>query len=304
MDIEIVDIDLDGKGELATPKNDKIALIDADTIAYASCSVLEEEHDVLPESMLSEEELIAINNDPTLFTDKNGCKFTYSINLESAFQHSMDKINYILEQTGCQKFELHFTGGRDNFRFKVYEMYKSNRVGEFLRSPAGLKDLKQMFVDKGMGEIHTEWEADDAVVAKKRFAPDKYILCAVDKDVIYSVQGTHWNYYSSEEYNIPMKWVEVDLLTAQKHHYHQTITGDSGDNVPGIHGVGKVGANKILKGLTSHMEMWEAVVAKYEEKGLTVIDAITTMRLVSMHQVTYNDKDGYVLNLWKPLKGL
>ena len=40
---ELADINLDNKGRVLPPKTDKIALIDADTLAYTTClNVLEE----------------------------------------------------------------------------------------------------------------------------------------------------------------------------------------------------------------------------------------------------------------------
>jgi 5'-3' exonuclease len=142
-------------------------------------------------------------------------------------------------------------------------------------------------------------EADDAVVARKDALPDKYILCAVDKDVLYSLEGTHFNYYTSVKYDIDMKWIEVGKDQAMKHHFTQVLTGDPGDNVIGLHGIGPKKADKILADCTTPDECWKAVREAYEENGRNIIDAIINMRLVSMNQVKYYpETDSYKLKLY------
>jgi DNA polymerase-1 len=148
--------------------------------------------------------------------------------------------------------------------------------------------------------IWEEWEADDMVVALIRDNPNKYILAAVDKDVLYSIPGRHFNYYSSERYNIDMKWVEVDKDTAMKHHFVQALTGDTADNIPGLQGVGPKTADKILNGIVGPRELWDKVKAEYEARGKTAIDALTTMRLVHMHQVVLDKSGQYTVVLWNP----
>ena len=149
--------------------------------------------------------------------------------------------------------------------------------------------------------IHRLYEADDTVIAKLVHDRDKYILCAVDKDVLYSEPGTHFNYYVSHKYNIPMKFVDVDTVTAIQHKYMQTLTGDSSDGIPGIHRVGPKTAKKILEDVTDDLELWTRVVDKYESKGMSRADALLTMQLVNMHQVTW-DGEKYTLKLWEEPK--
>ncbi len=72
--------------------------------------------------------------------------------------------------------------------------------------------------------------------------------------------------------------------------------------MPGLHRVGAKTADKFLTGVTGPANLWDAVVTAYESKGSTIIDAIVTMRLVNMHQVSWNEKAGYSLKLWEPVK--
>jgi hypothetical protein len=296
------------------PENkNKLALVDADTIAYAVCSVCESGDD----------------------------EAGYLIDLDYALQTAKDKITGMLSDTGCGSAELHFTIGK-NFRYIITDTYKANRTEQ--RTPEGLRDLKELLVSEYPGSlIHTDIEADDHVVWAKKYNPDKYILCAVDKDVYNSVRGTHWNYFArakgknkwgTELPEIKPSWHTTTTEESLVWFYMQVLMGDAGDGIKGIKGCGPLGAikvlvpelekrvtelrkeykakngkavdgnklweviisgNKLLQNINCcHIELWNAVVAKYESAGMTKQDAIMTARLVSMHQI---NKEGD-LELW------
>ena len=295
---EIVDINLDGRGNLLPPKNDKIALIDADTLVFASCVSTEVREDLLPRWAYTDIEWMEIENDPYYDEKSNSLG---SIDMDIAYQNAVEKLNTILGKTGCSDYELHFTGGnKSSFRYILVDSeYKANRR-EFI-PPIGLTQLKLKFASKHPDKcfVHTCFEADDAVVARKSAEPDKYVLAAVDKDVLYSLPGKHWNYYTSVKYNIDMKWIDVDEEMAMKHHFIQVLTGDPGDNVIGLKNVGPKTANKILQDCTTPKECWEEVRKAYEERDRSSIDAIINMRLVSMNQISYHPETGeYKLKLY------
>lgn len=297
---EIEDIKLGSNGKPLPPKNDLIALIDADTLVFGSCLHCEYEEELLPRSMYTDDEWEDIISNDTYY---EGCESIGHINLDEAYTYTLEKLQTILDNTGCQDYELHFTVGRTSFRYTtVWDQYKANRTEDpTKRAPSGLYDLKKIFAEKGKGFLHREWEADDIVVMKKKQWPKKYLLVALDKDVLYSLPGTHFNYYTSTQYNIPMKFFNVTEEEAMKHHYLQTLTGDSGDNVPGLHRVGKKTAEKILKHCTTKEECWKAVVKEYEKRGKDGIDAILSMRLVHMQQLEYNEAlDKWEVKLWMP----
>ena len=43
------------------------------------------------------------------------------LNMEEAMTHSEEKIQFILERTGCKDFELHFTRGRKSFPYTMVD---------------------------------------------------------------------------------------------------------------------------------------------------------------------------------------
>jgi len=309
-DEKMVDIDLDEYGVAKEPKNDKIACTDADTIAFTACLAAEEEVMVLDESFYHIDEWQEILDNPT-YDDEKG--IYYEIDLDRAMEHAIDKIDRILERTGCKGIELHFTTGKC-FRYKLYSDYKANRIGG--HAPTGLRDLKQMLADKYNGIIHETIEADDYVVYACNKHPDKYICCGVDKDVLYSVEGHVFNYYESGHHNIDMKWVDVDAKTVKYYPFVQCIAGDTSDNIFGPKGIGpktmakffngkplpaKIKVKKphevipYLKDDLTDKELWNAVVKAYEAKGLTEADAYLNMNLVNMNLLQDDGK----IKLWE-----
>lgn len=235
--------------------SDKIALIDADTIAYATCCVCE------------------------MGDDEVG----YTIDVEFAFKEACLRIEEIRVTTGCKDVELHFSSGK-TFRHMLTSSYKANRATT--RYPEGLKDLKKMLSIEFEGKLHDEYEADDYVVWAKKHNPEKYVLCAVDKDVLNAVEGKHFNYYQSVKYNIPMKWIETDAKKAIQFPYYQCLMGDTADGIQGIKGCGPKTAEKIIGQIVDEYDLWQEVVAQYKKAGMEETEALLTMRLVNMNQLS------------------
>lgn len=289
-DEEIVDITI--SNGTVVQQTDKIALIDADTIAYAVCSTTEYLAPILPQEFYSDEEWEEITSNPS-YTE--GCEEIAGIDIDLALSKVETRLQDLLDATGCKDYELHFSTGKHSFRHIIYPEYKANRTN---RIPAGISEVKALLSEKYPDKVfvHSNIEADDAVCYL--YDNTKYILCAVDKDVLYSIEGKHWNYYHSALHGIDPKWVEVDSVTAMKNKFIQTLTGDRTDNIPGINGVGVKKANKALAGATTEKECWEIVLDMYKKNDMTVDDAVLSMRLVNMEQATFTDGK-FIVNLWE-----
>lgn len=274
------------------PESNKIALIDADTIAFASAVVFEIADEALPRHMYNDEEWEQLTSDE-YWDEANLC--TWVPDFDSALSACISRVEEIVKVTNTTGAELYFTSGK-NFRFSVDPMYKANRsVSHY---PVMLLELKEALLKEFEGEILTSIEADDAVVYLKRTRPDDYVLCAVDKDVYKSVPGKHYNYYRSEKHSIEPRWVEVTKEDAEVFPYIQTLTGDSTDNITGCPGVGIKGAIKALTGCTTTYDRWGVVLELFKKKKLSAKDAVRTMRLVNMHQCSLNKEGEWIWEPW------
>jgi len=290
--MEVKELNFDVTGNLVD-KTDKILLIDFDTMIYTACLQCEREEILLPKSFYTKEEWENIINNPTYDSDNNSIR---EIDYEEVDELIQDKLNYVMDRTGTSCYEAHLTLGQDNFRYDVYPKYKANRVKN--RTPAGLSETKRRWIEKEPYVYgHKEIEADDAVVAKYRAYPDRYILCAMDKDVLYSVEGKHFNYYVSLKYDIDMRWVEVSKEQVERHKYMQCLIGDTVDNIKGCKGIGKKRALKLLDSVTPD-KYFEVTLKTFLEKGHTEEYFIQMLNLVDMSVTKYSKiLDKYIVKL-------
>lgn len=290
---DIADIDLDAKGNTLPAKTGLIALVDADTIAYTACLNTEVKNELLGKDFYTDEEWEAIIASPNYDSVEEAL---WEINPLAALANADTKIQRILDITGCNSVELHFSAGKENFRYSVLDSYKANRTG---RSPAGLMELKENLCKKYNGTIHTAYEADDIVVYKRKTFPDKYVMCAVDKDVLNSIAGKHFNYYESFVHNKEMSWVEIDRYTSIVWPFLQTLMGDRADNIIGLKGIGPAKALQLLHGYMTIKDLWDATVRAYVSKGRTPEEALINMNLVNMHLLQETDNGLEIVLLTK-----
>lgn len=247
------------------------ALIDADSLLYKVGFAIEEktlwnEFDV--EAGLEDQP------DITFTTDLEQCYKTFDTILEN-----------MLFAVDCDEAILVFTGGR-NFRLDFPVSYKENRKDS--RKPLAYKELLEYANDTYDCIITDGIEADDLVVYMKTHDDEDYVLCAMDKDVLYQTVGRHYNYHNDTE-------VTINLKQAVTFAYYQTLAGDRSDGYKGAKGIGDVRANKILADCKTELELWDAVVKTYESKEQSYDEALWTMRLANMHQW-----DGSQIKLWVP----
>jgi len=290
------DINLNSRGEVLPATSGKIALIDADTIIFAAATVVETIDILLPKDMYSDNEWDILIHTPGYRADEGAI---YATNIEDAVEHSMSKINRLLELSGCTEFELHFTAGRESFRYtKVDKEYKQNRTidsqGKKTHAPYGLHQIKQemcrLFPLKAT--MWYECEADDAVWWLGNKYPDKYLVCAVDKDVLGATKAQGFNYFERRAYTHPKSGKAIPEITMRfvqaefpdTFWYHQCLTGDSGDGIIGVKGIGPAKAKKLLSPCTTNKERWDTIVHTYELHNRGMIDALLNMRMVRLDQ--------------------
>ena len=271
--------------------NNKRLLIDASTIVYTlALGVQEAVDEVEPEYKKYKS-----------IDESNGT--IYQPNPDAFLDGFKEYINKLQQVTGTTKHKpIVVIDDSNSFRYDIYPEYKANR--ERLVRPAGLELYKKLIKDLDYVQVLDipKLEADDIVVALKRHYPDKFILTAIDKDVLNSVSGKHFNYFWKEP-----RWVETDRITAITNKYKQTLTGDKTDNIRGLDGIGDKKAEKILGGQTNARGCWVKVKEAYIESGQfeteqeALQEAVKTLNLVDMHllEQNKNQKGLFRLVLWE-----
>ncbi len=247
----------------------KVALIDADSIAYKYAS---------------------IHQDTTVWDDgQESGNFVSSVStdLEAALDSMWAFIEQIQERTKTESYIL-VVSPKKSFRSSVSEDYKKNRKSP--KVPLSLlKPLKDALLLAG-ALLFSNVEADDVCVARLYAAPDKYVLCHIDKDLDQAV-GRHFNYNTTEKYY-------VDQDAADYLFFYQVLMGDSVDGVKGCPKIGKVKARKILAECKGNEEMWDSVIRTYKDAGCTRDYLLEQSRLVWM--LREFDEETEEFSLWKP----
>ncbi|MGE4420555.1 MAG: hypothetical protein AB7D38_12110 [Sulfurimonas sp.] len=316
---DFTDIAIGDYGQLLPEKNPNLAaLIDADTIAFNACLAVETEEvvtadmiDIDTVTIDGEQKLLTIElwNELTGYDTTIDTVSVYSsLGVDAAVSEAVNKINRIIDLTGCGAgAELHFSVGRIHFRYMLTPDYKSKR--KTTRYPLYLTEVKEALTKLYEGSFcHSAWEADDAVVFKKRFWPSKYILCALDKDVYNSLEGTHFNYFESQKFNKQMGFITTTKEQAAIWPYMQAICGDTSDSIQGCPGIGPKKALKFINESMNELELWEGTLRAYRSVGLTAYDAIQAIRLVKMTQLWPMETNAEIskdffnaqLKLWSP----
>jgi len=274
-----------------------IALIDGDSLIYRAGFAIEEELD-----------------DGTFYVD-----------LQNAKDYLDGAIDGILFQTDCDDYELWIGEREGNFRFDVAKLlqdnYKHNRKDS--RKPDKFDEMYRYLKTKHKAKTPRGCEVDDVVVTKKTESPNDYVLCAIDKDVLYQTEGTHYNYGKDE-------FVKVTKEESIYYAYLQTLTGDTTDGYKGAFRIGPTkavailgvpeGNNKMIEDVLkkakakpekikmllngtqyNERQLWAKVLWTYRKCNQTKHEAIATMRLANMHQLTRNSKGKLELKLWEPI---
>jgi len=182
---------------------------------------------------------------------------------------------------------LAFSCSRDEgFRRELFPDYKIGRTDP----PRALKYLKKMMQDRYNCIMEPGLEADDllGIAASSKTA----IAVTIDKDLL-QVPGYHWNPDKNED-----PW-EISELRASWNFHRQWLMGDSTDGLKGIPKMGpKTAENKVL--LQTAPQNWtNAVLASYEQAGLSYDYALSMARCVRiLRKGEWTRKGG--IKLWTP----
>jgi 5'-3' exonuclease len=172
-----------------------------------------------------------------------------------------EMLDGILQDTGSDGFRIFLSGSEaDNFRYKIYPRYKESRKGK--PKPKWLEWLKEHLIVQWGARIANGMEADDALGINQRplglgKSPET-IICSIDKDLM-QIPGHHYNFVKKE-------LSYVTEFEGLRSFYKQILTGDSGDDIPGIYGIGPSKAAKFTAGCRSEADLLSVVYKEYQSR--------------------------------------
>lgn len=242
----------------------RVALIDADILAYQAAATAEK---------------------PVDWGDGLWTLHSFEQDAAAAFEASLERIK---EKTGAAKMLLAFSD-KANWRKDVLPTYKANRIG--VRKPMLLGYLRGYAEDRYECRMIPRLEGDD-VLGMLATSPlgAELIVCSLDKD-LKTIPGDHYNFGKDELFTITQE--EADYW-----HMMQTLTGDTTDGYAGCPGIGPKTAEKIL---AAEGSMWTNVLKAFDKAGLGEEEALVQARVARiMRHEDYNFEENTV-KLWTPI---
>lgn len=166
---------------------------------------------------------------------------------------------------------LYLTGS-SNFRNEIakrepYKKRPSNKPWHYRNIKAYMPSVWECRTQEGL-------EADDLMSIEQCKRPDETIICTRDKD-LRMVPGWHYGWELGNQPQFGPELVEglgaIRLSGDRKSikgtgllfFYSQCLTGDKVDTIPGVEGIGAVGAFKILEGSVSEADAFNRVRGAY-----------------------------------------
>lgn len=160
---------------------------------------------------------------------------------------------------------------KSNFRFDVAttpgqrgQGYKAGRPPK----PVHYQAARELLLNEFRAEEMFGYEADDALGI---YQTDDTIAVHIDKD-INMIPGKHLNWTTMEFYDCPSDFGTVVLNNkgkavgrGRKWFYHQLLTGDATDNIPGIPGFGDKTAFTALEAIDNEKECAIMVLSLYQK---------------------------------------
>ena len=170
-----------------------------------------------------------------------------------------DAILADIEDTGIEihHAEYFLTACRNSARKAAYPLYKAKRPFN-----KWVAMVRRELLTMNFAVIDDRWEADDLIKERAlQIGEDGYVICSIDKD-LKQIHGIHFDYYrpvlKDENGNAqldengfrlvaPCRGLSVvSKSEAKSFFWKQMLTGDAGDNIPGVPGIGQKRAEKLL----------------------------------------------------------
>lgn len=193
------------------------------------------------------------------------------------------QLNRVADYLHLDRCELYISGD-NNFRNLLYDQYKANRTRP---KPVHLQDVRDYSIKHLGAKVVDGMEADDALTIRAgelEKSGEGWVIVSADKD-LRTFPGEHYDPRKGD-------YAVVDPTEAAFNFYSQVLTGDTADNIPGLHRVGTATAAKLLEDCCEPEEMWEICKREYALRDIPEKDLIRNAQLLHMLR--------HASDLWRP----
>ena len=216
------------------------------------------------------------NADGTLIVDALNLAFRWKHQGRTDFRDDyVTTVASLANSYNCARVIITADWGSSSYRKEILPDYKQNRKDKYAEQT---EEEKQAFIDffeeyEATLEILSERypvlrfqgvEADDIaahlVKRKKQYAFENIWLISSDRDWDLLIQQnvSRFSYVTRKEITID-NWDEHYNVTPEEYISFKCLTGDKGDNVPGIAGIGPKRAEQLIKEYGDAMTIYDNV---------------------------------------------
>ena len=255
------------------------------------------------------DKLVEQSQDATLIVDALNLAFRWKHQGRTDFRYDMQRtIESLAQSYHCNQLIIAADWGSSSYRKEICPEYKQNRKDKFAEQTEQEKIAFEEFFEEFEESLNVlaenylvlrykGVEADDIaahlVKEKDKYNLDKVWLISSDRDWDLLIQEgvSRFSYVTRKEVTIE-NWGDHYDVTPDQYISLKCLTGDKGDNVPGIPGIGPKRAEQLIKEFGDAMDIYNILPISSKYKYIQALNENAEQLLVNyelMDLITYCD---------------
>ena len=240
---------------------DKHALVDADIIVWRSAAIAEPQRYCVTherEGYYETFDTFKEAKERVKYEDLDVIwKKTEDKGVEFALMVTKNTILAIRDKLSPSGMSVYLSG-KNNFRKEVgvTKPYKGSR--EFMAKPKYFREVREYLIKEWGAEVIDGIEPDDKIGIESQRLGEGSIRCTIDKDMD-QLPGWTYDWVGDSVRRVTRREADFNL-------YAQVLSGDPVDDVPGLPGIGKKTAQKLLSGATSSKDLFSRAWGVYRDR--------------------------------------
>lgn len=253
-----------------------------------------------------------VNNNPnaTLIVDALNLAFRWKHQGRTDFRYDFQRtVESLAQSYDCKRLIIAADWGSSSYRREIFPDYKQNRKEKFAEQTEEEKIAFEEFFEEFEAALevlaenyivlrYKGVEADDIaahlVKEKEKYNLEYIWLISSDRDWDLLIQENvgRFSYVTRKEVRLD-NWAEHYAVTPEQYISLKCLTGDKGDNVPGIPGVGPKRAEQLIQQYGSAMDIYDALPLDSRYKYIQELNANAEQLLINyelMDLMTYCDE--------------
>lgn len=256
------------------------------------------------------DKLVNDNPNTTLIVDALNLAFRWKHQGRTDFRYEYQKtVESLAKSYDCKRLIITADWGSSSYRKAISPDYKQNRKDKFAEQSEEERIAFEEFFEEyeaSLDLLAEEYvvlrykgvEADDIaahlVKEKEKYELEYIWLISSDRDWDLLIQENvgRFSYVTRKEVRVD-NWKEHYNVTPEQYISLKCLTGDKGDNVPGIAGIGPKRAEQLIAQYGSALDIYDAIPIEGKYKYIQELNANAKQLLVNyelMDLMTYCDE--------------